>query len=163
MTQHRKRAKKRFTFEAPIVYSVYNSKEFQKAHLKNYSSDGMRIEDSIHLEPDTYISIKIIKPLPKNGAVEDFRHYRAKIKWCRCEDVLDKTVCGKGVQHVAKCSYEKAPIYYCALSGEEIPEGELRLIDDFVYLRRECYQQYTELPNGFIKKALKNYMDGNVV
>jgi hypothetical protein len=163
MAQQRKRKNERFTFEAPVIYSVSNSKEPRKAQLKNYSSEGMQIEDTTQIKPNTHIFVKILKPLPHYGAVKDSVVLHAQIKWCQCKDAHNKNLFGMGIQHVSKSFYENMPTYHCALCGEEIPNDQLLFVDDFLYLNNSCFDMFTELDDGCIKRSIEDYMNGNVI
>jgi hypothetical protein len=163
MAHQRKRKNERFTFDAPVIYSIPNSKEPRKAHLKNYSWEGMLIEDSNRLKPDTHIFVKILKPLPQYGAIKDSLAFHAEIKWCHSKNVHNKRLYGMGIQHVNRLSYKNTPIYHCALCGEKIPYDQLLFVDDFLYLSPNCFDKFSKLDDGVLKKGIEDYMFGNVI
>jgi hypothetical protein len=158
-----KRKNERLTFEAPVIYTAPNYKKSRKAKLKNYSSEGMHIEDSICLKPDTHIFCRILKQLPHSCAVTDPLVIHAKIKWCNCIDHANQKLYSMGLQHVSKLSIENAPVYHCALCGEEIPDDQLLFVDDFLCLGSSCFDMFTDLDDGVIKEGIENYMNGNVI
>jgi hypothetical protein len=163
MTLKRNRKNDRLNFEAPVIYTVSNSKESHKAQLKNYSPEGMNIEDTTRLKPDTHIFVRILKPLPHYGAVNEPMVFHTQIKWCHCKDTHNQKLCGMGLQHVSKSSFENVPTYHCALCGEEIQGDQLLFVDDFLYLSSACFDMFTDLEDGVIKNGIEDYMNGNII
>jgi hypothetical protein len=163
MDHQHKRNNERLNFEAPVIYTALSYNKSRKAQLKNYSNQGMHIEDSICLKPDTHIFCRILKPLPHYGAVIDSVVFHAKIKWCNCIDTSNQKLYSMGLQHVSKQSYENVSIYHCTLCGEEIPDDQLLFIDDFICLDNSCFDMFTDLDDGPIKEGIENYMNGNFI
>ncbi len=53
--------------------------------------------------------------------------------------------------------------YPCSLCGEIIPYGKIHSVEEFVYLLSHCFNHYKSLPDGMIKKSIKDFLIGNVI
>jgi hypothetical protein len=130
----------------------------------NFSNNGMCFESDTQIGLNKDICIKMVEPLEKNSEFGGYTFFRAKTKWCknlngRHKDPTFET----GVQYLSRCKSESGKVYHCALSGDAIDPEKIRQLDDHIYMQKECYDQYCELPDGRLKKELKEYMIGNVL
>ncbi len=149
--------------ETPIEYATFNSKHFTRAVSLNVSCGGIYFESPTNLEPGSDVCIK----MPKEGAGADvlvpYRFFRAKVKWSRPLTHPHVEVYGNGVQYLVRSCLDNGPTYSCALCGEVIPYGQLRVLEEFVYLNDDWYHRYQDLPEGCIKQSLRDLIDGNVI
>jgi hypothetical protein len=92
----------RYFDHVPILYAGYDSKNYDKGVMRNSCMDGMYFESDSPIQPIGDLYIKIEGHRPGSDVPEQYKDFRAKVKWCR-QVTADKMPCyGMGVQFTAK-------------------------------------------------------------
>jgi hypothetical protein len=132
--------------------------------MLNFCVDGMCFLSDKYIESNNDIFIKMVQPVSEIADFGDFTFFRAKSIWCR---KLNRNKKGlnfeTGVQYLAKCTPQNSKVYHCALCGDPIDPEEFMQLENYIYMQKECFSQYCDLPNGELKKGLKEFMIGNVI
>jgi len=163
MNANVKRAGKRIRYEAPIIWGNFNTEDYYQAKTYNYSESGIYFETDYAPKANANICIKPLNYLPNTNGPEAYQFYEAKVKWYRHLSVKEVTCYGIGAQYLIKSQTIDGPDYPCSLCGENISYGKIHSIDDFVYLCSHCFKHYQLLPDGMIKKSIKDFLIGNVI
>ena len=158
-----KRADDRRSYEAPIMWADFNTENYFRAKILNSSEGGMYFETECATEPKANIRIKPLNYLPNTNGPEAYKFYEAKVKWQRNLTTTDASRYGVGVQFLVKSQTIDGPDHLCSFCEENIPYGEIHSIDEFVYLCSHCFKHYKSLPDGTIKKSIKDFLIGNVI
>ena len=161
MELYTKRAHPRVYHEAPIEYANFNAEDYCGAKMHNTSVDGMYFESDSALQPESDICIRMGNDVPDRP--EDYRFYRAKVKWCKAITNVDATCYGVGVHYVVKSHMTYGPTYSCDLCGENIPYGKIHITDDFVYLCSGCFKHMEDIPDRKLKESIMDFIIGNVI
>lgn len=163
MNAHVKRAGNRRNYEAPIMWADFNTEKYYQAKTFNSSEGGMYFETECAPEAKTNIRIKPLNYLPNKNGPESYKFYEAKVKWHRDLTTRGTFRYGVGVQYLVKSQNVDGPDHPCSLCGENIPYGKIHSIDEFVYLCPHCFKHFESLPDGTIKKNIKDFLIGNVL
>ena len=157
----------RFIDHVPILYAGYDSKSYDKAVMRNSCSDGMYFESDSLIQPTGDLYIKIQGHRPKSDVPEQYKDFRARVKWSR-QVTADKMPCyGIGVQFTAKShlSYginntnSDCPCDFC----EDRSSSKLiHRTETGVQLCPDCLQHMETLPRS-IEEAVERFLLGNVV
>jgi hypothetical protein len=82
-----KRAFKRHPFNAPIVFSAFNTTDCHDAQTSNHCQDGMSLKSALPLQLGKTICIRVKRfgpASPHSGQCEGLRSITlAEVKWCR--------------------------------------------------------------------------------
>jgi len=78
-----KRAYKRHSYSAPILYEYHNTKNYFGAVMCNHSMGGMCFESEHALPTGVEIYIKMEHYAPDTNGPESRKGYRAEVRWCR--------------------------------------------------------------------------------
>ena len=73
------RASKRFSHEAPVIITNFDSGTYAYGRMYNYSRGGLYLESDITFQPGTGVRIDI--EASQNGLAADY--YYATVKWCK--------------------------------------------------------------------------------
>ena len=163
MNAYIKRAGNRSRYEAPIMWADFNTKNYYRAKTLNISENGMYFETDYAPKTKANIRIKPLNYLHNTNGPEVYKFYEAKVKWFRDLADTDASLYGVGVQFLVKSQTIDGPDHLCSLCEENIPYGEIHSIDEFVYLCSHCFRHFKSLPNGTIKKSIKDFLIGNVI
>lgn len=163
MNANVKRAGKRIRYEAPIIWGNFNTEDYYKAKTYNYSESGIYFETDYAPKVNSNICIKPLNYLPNTNGPEAYQFYEAKVKWCRHLSAKEVICYGIGAQYLVKSQTIDGPGHPCSLCGEIIPYGKIHSVEEFVYLCSHCFNHYKSLPDGMIKKSIKDFLIGNVI
>jgi len=163
MSAYVKRAGNRSVYEAPIMWADFNTENYYPAKTFNSSEGGMYFESDYAPKTKINIRIKTLNYLPNTNGPEAYKFYEAKVKWCRDLPTTDASRYGVGVQYLVKSQNIEGTDYPCSLCGEIIPYGKIHSVEEFVYLCSHCFNHYKSLPDGMIKKSIKDFLIGNVI
>lgn len=168
MHAYTKRAYARCAYEAPIMYTDYDTGKYYHAQIYNNSPRGMYFESDHSLQPELDIYIKMVNYAPGKSGPEAYRAYRAKVKWCKRIDKSTLNRYGIGIEYIPKGHiFNDRDVYgathTCDLCGTEMSSGEIQKTDDYVLLCISCFNYLEDLPEGKIKESIKNFLLGNVV
>lgn len=163
MNTYVKRAGNRNRYEAPIMWADFNTKNYYHAKTLNISENGMYFETVCAPKMKSNICIKPLNALQNKNGLELYNFYEAKVKWFRDLADVDAPLYGVGVQFLVKSQTIDGPEHLCSLCEENIPYGAIHSIDEFVYLCSHCFKHFKSLPDGRIKKSVKDFLIGNVI
>jgi hypothetical protein len=164
----KKRAHSRNAYEAPIMYTNYDTENYCPAKMYNTSLNGMYFESERALQPESDICIKMVTHLSEETEPEACKACRARVKWCQKIDKSGISCYGIGIQYLAKShTVDGGKVHglscTCNLCGEKVPSDEILEIEDFVYLCHSCFNYLEGLPEGQIKESIKEFLIGNVI
>lgn len=157
MEPRTRRSYSRSRYEAPILFSVGEKREFHPARMFNSSVDGMYFETDHVLSPEEDVFIRMVNYSPESYGPEAYDGYLATVKWCRAVEDEKQETFGIGVQYTA---YGLS--YLCDLCGKKMSFGQARQTQPSVYLCGPCHDHIEALPRG-IKKNIQGLLMGNVV
>lgn len=163
MGEYKKRSGNRSRYESPIMWADFNAKNYCRAKTFNISENGMYFVTDCAPETKANIRIKPLKYLQNENGPQVYKFYEAKVKWFRDLANMDEPLVGVGVQFLVKSQTVDGPDHLCGLCEENIPYGKIYLADDFVYLCPHCFEHFKTLPDGAIKKNIKDFLIGNVI
>ena len=97
-----KRASDRHNQEATITWSYFNTNEYFRAKMINYSEGGLRIESEFKLQPGATIFIRLDKVLPNLSDHKLHDGFRTvtlgETKWCNEIHVAGSYKYGIGIR-----------------------------------------------------------------
>jgi len=167
MMNKTRRKYSRYFERVPILYAGYDSEDYNKAVMRNSCSDGMYFESDspIQLTGDLYIKIQGHRS--GRDVSEQYKAFRAKVKWCR-QVTADKMPCyGTGVQFIAKShlSYGTNSTNsdcLCDLCENRSPSKLIHRTETGMQLCPDCLHHMEKLPRS-IEEAVERFLLGNVV
>jgi hypothetical protein len=166
MTKTRRKYSRYFD-HVPILYAGFDSKSYDRAVMRNSCADGMYFESNspIPLSGDLYIKIQDHRPV--SDTTEQYKDFRARVKWSRQMTADKMPFYGIGVQFTAKShlSYginstnSDCPCDFCEnrSSSKLIHRTETGM-----QLCPDCLQHMETLPRS-IEEAVERFLLGNVV
>ena len=168
MSTSNKRAYSRKTYEAPIMYTNYDTENYCPAKMYNTSLNGMYFESESSLQPESDICIKRVTHLSEEPEPEVCKACRARVKWCEKINKSGISCYGIGLQYLAKSHTVFGGKVHglgcsCDLCGEKMPSNEILEIEDHVCLCHSCFNYFEDLPEGKIKEGIKEFLIGNVI
>ncbi len=157
----------RYFNHIPILYAGYGSKSYNRAVMRNSCADGMYFESNtpIQLSGDLYIKIQGHRPV--SDATEQYKDFRARVKWSR-QETTDKMPCyGVGVQITAKShlSYginSTNSDYFCDFCENRSSSKLIHRTETGMQLCPDCLHHMETLPRS-IEEAVERFLLGNVV
>jgi hypothetical protein len=168
MSTIKQRAYSRKTYEAPIMYTNYDTENYFSAKMFNSSLSGVYFESERALQPESDICIKMVPQLSEAPEPELCRACRARVKWCEKINKSGISCYGIGVQYLAEShTVDGGKVHgltsSCDLCGEKVPSDEILEIEDHVHLCHCCFNHFEDLPEGKIKEGIKEFLIGNVI
>ena len=170
MSTLKKRAYSRKTYEAPIMYTNYDTENYRPAKMYNTSLNGMYFESERALQPESDICIKRATHLSEAPEPEVCKACpcRGRVKWCEKINKSGISCYGIGLQYLAKShTVDGGKVHglscLCDLCGEKVPSEEILEIEDLVYLCNSCFNYLEDFPEGKIKESIKEFLIGNVI
>ena len=170
MSTSNKRAYSRKTYEAPVMYTNYNTENYYTAKMYNSSLSGVYFESERTLQPESDICIKMITQLSEEPEPDVCKAYpcRGRVKWCKKIHKSGISCYGIGIQYLAEShTVDGGKVRglgrLCDLCGEKVPSEDILEIEDFVYLCNRCFQYLGGMPEGKIKESIKEFLIGNVI
>ena len=166
MKEQTRRKHLRQAIQVPILYGRCDCESYRKAVMINSCRDGMYFESDKPTRPQSDLFIKISANRPKGLSGEEYKAFRAKVKWCS-PLVGGKQQCyGTGVQYLAK-SYLRygANIpnsqYHCDYCDQRIPDRLIHRTESGLMLCQGCLHHIETLP-GHMVIAVERVLMGNV-
>jgi hypothetical protein len=170
MSTLKKRAYSRKTYEAPIMYTNYDTENCCPAKMYNTSLNGMYFESERALLPESDICIWRVTHLSEALEPEVCKDClcRGRVKWCEKINKSGISCYGIGVQYLAEShTVDGGKVHglscSCDLCGEKVATDEILEIEDHVCLCNSCFNYFEELPEGKIKEGIKEFLIGNVI
>jgi len=157
----------RYFDHVPILYAGSDSKNYNKALMRNSCSDGMYFESDSPIQTTGDLYIKIKDHRPGINVPEKYKAFRARVKWCR-QVRADKVPCyGIGVQFTAKShlSYGvNIPNSDCLCDFCENRSSSklIHRTETGMQLCPDCLYYMETLPRS-IEEAVERFLLGNVV
>ena len=157
----------RYFDHVPILYAGYDSKSYDKAVMRNSCTDGMYFESDSPIQPTGDLYIKIKGHRPGSDVPEQYKDFRARVKWCR-QVTADKMPCyGIGVQFTAKShlSYginSTDPDCLCDFCENRSSSKLIHRTETGMQLCPDCLHHMETLPRS-IEEAVERFLLGNVV
>ena len=157
----------RYFDSVPILYAGYDSKNYDKAMMRNSCADGMYFESVSPIQPTVDLYIKIKSHRPGSDALEQYKAFRARVKWCR-QVTADNIPCyGIGVQFTAKShlSYginSTDSDCLCNFCGNRSSSKWIHRTETGIQLCPDCLHHLETLPRS-IEEAVERFLLGNVV
>jgi len=151
----------------PILYAGYDSESYNKAVMRNSCSDGMYFESDSPIQPTGDLYIKIQSHRPESDLSEQYKAFRARVKWCR-QVTVDKMPCyGTGVQFTAKShlSYginKTNSDCLCDFCENRSSSKLIHRTETGMQLCPDCLHHMETLPRA-IEEAVERFLLGNVV
>ena len=166
MTKTRRKYSRYFD-HVPILYAGYDSKGYMKAVMRNICSDGMYFESGSPIQPTGDLYIKIQGHRPVSDVPEQYKAFRAKVKWFRQLTADMMPYYGVGVQFIAKShlSYGINSTDSDCLCDFCENRSSIKLIhrtETGIQLCPDCLHHMETLPRS-IEKAVERFLLGNVV
>jgi hypothetical protein len=166
MTKTRRKYSRHFD-RVPILYAGYDSNSYNKAVMHNSCSDGMYFESDSPIQPTGDLYIKIQGQRPGSDVPEQYKAFRARVKWSR-QGTADKMPCyGIGVQFTAKShlSYginSTDSDCLCDFCENRSSSKLIHQTETGMQLCPDCLHHMETLPHS-IEKAVERFLLGNVV
>ncbi len=151
----------------PILYAGYGAKSYDKAVMHNSCMDGMYFESDSPIQPTGDLYIKIKGHREGSNVPEQYKDFRARVKWCR-PVMADKMPCyGIGVQFTVKShlSYginSTDSDCLCDFCENRSSSKLIHRTETGLYLCPDCLHHMETLPRS-IEKAVERFLLGNVV
>jgi Tfp pilus assembly protein PilZ len=151
----------------PILYAGYGAKSYDKAVMHNSCMDGMYFESDSPIQPTGDLYIKIKGQREGSNVPEQYKDFRARVKWCR-PVTADKMPCyGIGVQFTVKShlSYginSTDSDCLCDFCENRSSSKLIHRTETGLYLCPDCLHHMETLPRA-IEKAVERFLLGNVV
>ena len=166
MKTQKRRKYRRQHIQEPILYGGCDCESYSKAIMINSCRDGMYFESDKPTRPQTDLFIKIAANRHKGIAGEQYKAFRAKVKWCSQLANGEKKFYGTGVEYLAK-SYllygANIPNYkyYCDYCDQRIADQFVHRTESGLMLCQRCLQHIETLP-GHMVIAVERVLIGNV-
>jgi len=151
----------------PILYAGYNSEDYDKAMMHNSCLDGMYFKSDSPVQPECDLYIKIQDHRQGSYVPDQYKAFRAKVKWCHMV-TGDKVPCyGIGVQYTAKShlSYgtnRTSSDSLCDFCENRSSTKSIHRTETGLQLCPDCLQFMETLPHS-IEGAVERFLLGNVV
>jgi Tfp pilus assembly protein PilZ len=141
--------------EAPIVFSICETEEYNSAVMRNCGDGGMYFETKRKLQPGTHLFINLSEGKDKNPPPElSTEGHRAQVMWCRQVENSQEKRYGIGVRFLSNI---------CHQCGQKIHYKEIRKNGKDILLCGRCSSHFEDLSDGKIKWSLEEYLIGNVL
>jgi hypothetical protein len=157
----------RYFDHVPILYAGYDAKGYDKAVMRNSCADGMYFESDSPIQPTGDLYIKIKGQRPGSDVPEQYKDFRARVKWCH-QVTADKMPCyGIGVQITAKSHLSYGingadSDCLCDFCENRSSSKLIHRTETGVHLCPDCLHHMETLPRS-IEKAVERFLLGNVV
>jgi len=167
MMNKTRRKYSRYVDHVPILYAGYDSESYKKAVMRNSCSDGMYFESDSPIQPTGDLYIKIQGDWPGSDVPEQYKAFRARVKWCR-QVTADKMPCyGFGVQFTAKSHLayginKTNSDCLCDFCENRSSSKSIHRTETGMQLCPDCLHHMETLPRS-IEEAVERFLLGNVV
>lgn len=151
----------------PILYAGYDFGSYNEAVMINSCQDGMYFESGTPVQPQRDIFIKILKERHKGFESEQYKAFRARVKWC-CQLAGGKIqIYGTGVQYTAKSHLVYGTNilnsnYLCDYCDHIVTDRRVHLTESGLVLCKDCLNYIETLPDSIVN-AVERVLKGNVV
>ncbi len=167
MMNKTRRKYSRYFGQIPILYSGYDSKSYNKAVMRNSCPDGMYFESDSLIQPTGDLYIKIQGYRQDRDMPEQYKAYRARVKWCRQVTADKMPRYGVGVQFTAKShlSYginSTNSDCLCDYCENRSSSKLIHRTETGMQLCPDCLHHMETLPHS-IEEAVERFLLGNVV
>ncbi len=167
--QARERNYPRFFCEEPVLFSAYETENYQKATMYNIGEDGMYIETTAPLERGADVCIKLTDLSMCKMDSNDPNGYRGEVKWINTTEEDASPVYAAGIMFKVKGQFcdggciEKMG-YPCEICRKNMAD-EMTSRESLEYERvcSSCYDKIVESRDEKIKKTIEKIIEGNVV
>jgi hypothetical protein len=166
MKTQTRRKFRRQTTQVPILYGGCDYEGYNRAVMINSCRDGMYFESGTPNRPQSNIFIKIYVDLPISIACEQYKAFRARVKWC-CQLAGGEKQCyGTGVQYLVKSHllYGTNILnadYLCDYCDQRITDRLIHRTESGLILCVGCLQHIETLPYNMVN-AVERVLIGNV-
>ncbi len=169
MNGSKNRSYPRFFCEEPILFTAYDTENYQKAIMYNIGEDGMYIESTAPLERGADVCIKMTGLSSGKIDFKDCNGYRGEVKWAHaigkdtppvyCAGILFKV---KGQFCDGGCIEEMG--YPCEICRKNMAD-ETACGESMKYelVCPACYSKINECSDKRATKTIENLIEGNVV
>ena len=166
MTKTRRKCSRHFG-NVPIIYAGYDSTGYNKAVMRNSSTDGMYFESDSPIQPSVDLYIKIQEQRSRSIDPESYEAFRARVKWCSELAGSKIAYYGAGVQYIAKSHFLYGTNilnsnFLCDYCDNRIKDRLIHRTDSGLTLCRDCLEYIEKLPSSMVK-AVERFLLGNVV
>ena len=167
MEANARRKYSRYYDHVPILYAGYGSKSYDKAVMHNSCTDGMYFESDSPIQPTDDLYIKIQGPRLGNDVSEQYKDFRAKVRWCHQVTSHEMQCYGIGVQFIAKShfSYGINSTNFdclCDFCENRSTSNLIHRTEAGIQLCPDCLHHMEALPRS-IEEAVERFLLGNVV
>ena len=148
------------------MYGGCDYESYNRAVMINSCHDGMYFESVTPSRPQTNIFIKIYVDLPKSFASEQYKAFRARVKWCRQFTAGEKHFYGTGVQYLVKSHLLYGANILnadnlCDYCDQQITDRLIHRTESGLILCNSCLQHIETLPGNMVN-AVERVLMGNV-
>ena len=166
MTKTRRKCSRHFG-NVPILYAGYDSTGYNKAVMRNSSSDGMYFESNSPIQPSVDLYIKVQEQQSRSIEPVPYEAFRAKVKWCSELAGSRMPNYGAGVQYIAKSHFLYGTNilnshFLCDYCDHRINDRLIHRTDTGLILCQDCLDYIEKLPSSMVK-SVERFLLGNVV
>jgi hypothetical protein len=167
MIAQSKRLFQRHACRLSIQYRTTEAENYREAVAYNFSKTGMYFEQPTIVMPQEGIHIIMSTYSPSAEGPDSFRYYLARAVWCRsiANDANPRYGCGaRLLKRNRQADGINAEIIYhtCDMCGARIPCQDLRKTEEFLYLCPSCEWHLVAIPEGHLRRSIKQFVAGNV-
>ena len=167
MESETRRKYPRLPGQISILYAGYDSEGYDKAIMLNSCPDGMYFKSDAPVQPQCDLYIKIQDHRRGSYGPDQYKAFRAKVKWCH-KVSGDKDPCyGIGVQYTAKSHF----LYginctnsdcLCDFCEKRSPTKSIHRTETGLQLCPDCLKHMETLSRSMVE-SVERFLLGNVV
>ncbi len=169
MSSSKNRSYPRSFCEAPVLFTPYETENYQKATMYNIGEDGMYMETTAPLERGADVCIKLTEFSSCKKDSVNCDGYRGEVKWIHTNEKNTPPVHCAGILFKVKgriCNGGciEAMGFPCEICRKNMADETTRRDSmEYELVCPTCYSKIVECRDGKFTSGIENIIEGNVV